>query len=159
MLLFSCLWLQKEWKPGAMANSEEFEGNGCLSTEECRKRTIVQLYNHYSTLHVCYSTRIQLHLRWLCSIHGMDLKLFRHRTITKSSNISLAIWSSFTTTLLMCCQFTTYLSHLYIKEWRPEDWQDYYNNFTSVKPLLKLLHIKVHLEFLNKFHILEILES
>jgi len=33
------------------------------------------------------------------------------------------------------------------------------NNITSVKTLLKFFHIKVHLEFLNNFHILEILES
>jgi len=33
------------------------------------------------------------------------------------------------------------------------------NNFTSTKTLLKLFHINVHLEFLNNFHILEILES
>jgi len=31
--------------------------------------------------------------------------------------------------------------------------------FTNAKTLLKLFHIKVHLEFLNNFHILEILES
>jgi len=57
--------LQKEWKPGATTISKELKGIGCLFTEERRKRTIVQLYNHYSTLHVCNSTRIQLHLYWL----------------------------------------------------------------------------------------------
>jgi len=31
--------------------------------------------------------------------------------------------------------------------------------FTSVKTLLKLFSHQVHLEFLNNFHILEILES
>jgi len=35
--------------PRATTISEELEGIGCLSTEECRKKTIVQLYNHYST--------------------------------------------------------------------------------------------------------------
>ena len=34
-----------------------------------------------------------------------------------------------------------------------------HQQFTSVKTLPKLLHIKVHFEFLNNFHILEILES
>jgi len=37
--------MQKEWKSGAMDISEEFEGIGCLSTEERRKKdnsTIVQ---------------------------------------------------------------------------------------------------------------------
>ncbi|RHN52868.1 hypothetical protein MtrunA17_Chr6g0485221 [Medicago truncatula] len=83
--------IRKEWKPGATTISEEFEGIRCLSTEELWNRTIVQLYNHYSTHHVYNITRIQLHLCWLFSIHGMDLKLFPHRTITKSSNISLVI--------------------------------------------------------------------
>jgi len=41
--------LQKEWKHGATTISEELKGIRCLSTEEHRKRTIVQLYNHYST--------------------------------------------------------------------------------------------------------------
>jgi len=41
--------LQKEWKPGATAILEEFEGIGCLFTGERIKRTIVQLYNHNST--------------------------------------------------------------------------------------------------------------
>jgi len=59
----------------------------------------------------------------------------------------------------MCWQSTTSLSHLYIKEWRHEELQDSLNNFTSAKTLLKLFHIKVHLKFLNNFHILEILES
>jgi len=49
MLLFSCQGLHKEWKLRSMANSEEFKGIGYLSTEERMKRTIVQLYNHYST--------------------------------------------------------------------------------------------------------------
>jgi len=45
MMLFSCLCTQKEWKSGAMTISEKFEGIGCLSTEERRKKdnsTIVQ---------------------------------------------------------------------------------------------------------------------
>jgi len=93
----------------------------------------------------------QLWLRWYSSIHVMDLKLFLYRTITKSSNISLVIWSSFKRLFLMCWHSTTYLSHLYIKEWRLEELKkkDSHNNFTSAKPQLKLFHIKVHLEFLN----------
>jgi len=51
------------------------------------------------------------------------------------------------------------LSHLYIKKWRLKELQDSYNNFTSAKTLLKLFHNKVHLEFVNKFHILEIQAS
>jgi len=55
------------------------------------ERTIVQLYKYYSTLHVYNYRRLQLCLRWLFSIQGMDLKLFPPRTITKSSNKSLVI--------------------------------------------------------------------
>jgi len=92
-LVKSCYYedtsLQKEWKPEATTISDELEGIGCLSTEEHRKKAIVQLYNHYSTPHACSSTRLQLFLHWLFSIQGMDLKLFSPRTITKSSNISL----------------------------------------------------------------------
>jgi len=37
----------------------------------------------------------QLCLQWCSSRLGMDLKLILHRTITKSGNKSLVIWSSF----------------------------------------------------------------
>jgi len=37
--------------------------------------------------------------------------------------------------------------------------REHQEQFTSAKTLPKLFHIKVHLEFLNNFHILEILES
>lgn len=84
----------------------------------------------------------QLWLRWYSSILGMDLKLFLHRTITISGNISLVIWSSFKRLFLMFWQSTTSLSHLYIKEWRLEDFQETHSNFTSAKTLLKLFHIK-----------------
>jgi len=51
--------LQKEWKPGATNISEELEGIGCLSTEERRKKDIVQLYNHYSTTPLFMSAVVQ----------------------------------------------------------------------------------------------------
>jgi len=51
--------VQKEWKHGATAILEEFEGIGRLSSEECRKRTIVQLYNHYSTIPLTMSAIVQ----------------------------------------------------------------------------------------------------
>jgi len=43
-----------------------------------------------------------------------------------------------------------------VKTWRLNENDQ---QFASAKNLLKLLHIKVHLEFLINFHILEILES
>jgi len=115
-----------------------------------------------STLFLCLLVQEkQLCLQRCSSRLGMDLKLILHRTITKSSIRSLVIWSSFKQLYLMCWQFPTYLSHLYIKEWRPAVWilkthktilqvpKLYWNCFTS----------KVHLESLIKVHILEILES
>jgi len=62
--------LQKEWKLGATANSEEFEGIGCLSTEERRKWTIVQLYNHYSTTPLFMSAIVQ---EYRCTYVGYAL--------------------------------------------------------------------------------------
>jgi len=60
---------------------------------------------------------------------------------------------------LMCWQATTTISHLYIKEWIPEVSQDSNNNLQVLNSAEIVLHIKVHLEFLNNFYILEILES
>jgi len=63
------LW-QKEWKPEATTNSEEFEGIGCLSFEDSSKRTIVQLYNHYSTTSLFMSTIVQ---EYSCNYIGCSL--------------------------------------------------------------------------------------
>jgi len=54
----------------------------------------------------------------------MDLKLILHRTITISGKRSVVIDQSFKRLFLMCWQFTTSISHLYIKEWRLREWQD-----------------------------------
>jgi len=70
MLLFSCLCVQKEWKPEATTILEEFEDIGCLSTEERRKRTIVQLYNHYSTTSLTMSVIVQ---EYSCTYVGYAL--------------------------------------------------------------------------------------
>jgi len=68
--------VQKEWKSGAMAILEEFEGIGCLSTEERRKKdnsTIVQPLLHSPCLLLYKDTTAPT---LFLSIHGMDLKLF-----------------------------------------------------------------------------------
>jgi len=62
--------LQKEWKPGATTNSKEFEGIGCLSTEERRKKTIVHLYNHYSITPLFMSAIVQ---EYNCTYTGYSL--------------------------------------------------------------------------------------
>jgi len=94
----------------------------------------------------------QLWLRWYSFIHGMDLKLFLHTTITKSSNRSFVIWSSFyNDSILMCWRVSNIsLTPLY---------KGVKTCYLETKKTKQLFHIKVHLEFLNNFHILEILES
>jgi len=63
------------------------------------------------------------------------------------------------TTLFWCAgSSTTSLSHLYIKEWRLREWKDSYNNLQVLKLCWNCSASKVHLEFLIKVHILEILE-
>jgi len=63
---------------------EDFEGIWCLSTEERRKRSIVQLYNHYSTTSFFKSAIVQeyrctyagyaLYIEWIwnCSFIGQN---------------------------------------------------------------------------------------
>jgi len=108
MLLLSYLYTQKEWKPRATVISEEFEGIGCLSTEQRRKKdnsTIVQPLSPLLYFVSAIVQEQQMWLRWYSSILGMNLKLFLQRTITKSSNKSLVIWSSFyNDSNLMCWQ-------------------------------------------------------
>jgi len=70
-----------------------------------------------TTLFLCLLVQEQQLCLQRCSSRlGMDLKLILHRTITKLGKRSLVIWSSFKRLYLMCWQFPTYLSHLYIKE-------------------------------------------
>ena len=64
------------------------------------------------------SSRILLRLQ-RCSVGlGMDFKLVLHRKTTKSGKRSLVKDQASTTTLWCAGNFTTSLSHLYIKEWR-----------------------------------------
>jgi len=83
MLLLSCIWmLIKDWKPRAIANSENLKGIGCLSTEERWKKdnsTIVQppspLLCFVSAIvqnSSCDYAGIPLYLEWIwnCSFIG-----------------------------------------------------------------------------------------
>jgi len=113
-----------------------------------------------TTMFLCLIVQEQQLCLQLCSSRlWMDLKLILHKTITKSGCRSLVIWSSFKRLYLMCWQFPTYLSHLYIKEWRPAVWK--LKTHTTILQVPKLcwncFTSKVHLEFLIKVHILEIL--
>ena len=113
-----------------------------------------------TTLFLCLLVQEQqLCLQQCSSILGMGLKLILHRTITKSGNRSLVIWSSFKRLFFDVLAINNVsFTPLYkgMKNWRIVR---LIQQFTSAKTLLKLIHIKVHLEFLNNFHILEILES
>jgi len=113
--------IAEDWKNEATANSNGFEGIGCFFVGECWKRTIVRSVQPLSPL-LWFVSAIrqeqQLCLHQCSSRLGMVLKLILLRTTTKLGKRSLVIWSSFKRLFLMCWQFTTSLSHLYIKEWR-----------------------------------------
>jgi len=126
-----------------------------------KKGQLYEVYNHY--LHysiLCLLVQEQqLCLHWCSSILGMDLKLLLHRTKTKSGNRSLVIWSSFKRLFFdLLAIYNVSFTPLY-KGVKARRIARLKQQFTSAKTLLKLFYIKVHLEFLNNFHILEILES
>jgi hypothetical protein len=108
------------------------------------KVQLYEVYNHYLHYSVFVSStgqEKQLCLQRCSFIVGMDLKLTLHRTqakdhwwLIKASNDSI----------LMCWQFTTSLSHLYIKQWRLRELWETQQQFTSAKTLSKLFCIKVH---------------
>ena len=96
-MLLSRLSLQQNKKPGAKTNSEEFWRHWMLilwRTLEKDNSTIVQPPSPLLWFVSAIVQEQQLWLRWYSSIHGINLKLIPHRTITKSSNRSLVIWSS-----------------------------------------------------------------
>jgi len=144
---------------------------GCLKTQDCRRninmeqrlfqRNLMAL-NAYplksaGKWHSTHSTATAVSTGYI-SKQGMDFKLFPPRTLTKSRNRSLVIWSSFNNDSLMRWQpLNVSFTPLYkgVKTWRLYETQQ---RFESVETLLKLLCI-INLEFLINFHILEILES
>jgi len=113
-----------------------------------------------TTLFLCLlGQEQQLCMHQCSSILRMDLKLLLHRTTTKSGNRSLVIGSSFKRLFFnVLTIYNVSLTPLYkgVKTRRIARLEQ---QFTSAKTVLKLFYIKVHLEFLNNFHILEILES
>jgi len=113
--------IAEDQKSKATVISNEFEGIGWLFFEERWQSTIVRSVQPLPpllSLCLCYRTRIRATLATMFLHTWMDLKLILHRTITISGKRSLAIDQSFKRLFLMCCQFTTSLSHLYIKDWR-----------------------------------------
>jgi len=103
-----------------------------------------------------------LWLRWYSSIHGMDLKLFLHRIITISSNISLVIWSSFKWLFLMCWQINNVsFTPLYkeVKTWRfSRDSQQFYKcqNSAEIVPHQSSLIISFQLSYLRNSRVLRV---
>jgi len=104
----------------------------------------------------------QLWLRWYSFIHGMELKLFLHRTITKSSNRSFVIWSSFKQLFLICWQINNVsFTPLYkgVKTWRfPRDLQQFYKGKNSVEivPHQSSLRISFQLSYLRNSRVLRV---
>jgi len=113
-----------------------------------------------TTLFLCLLVQVhQLCLHRCSSILGMDLKLLLHRTTTKSGGRSLVIWSSFKRLFFdVLTIYNVSFTPIY-KGVKTRRIARFERQFTSAKTLLKLFYIKVHLEFLNNFHILEILQS
>jgi len=113
-----------------------------------------------TTLFLCLLVQErQLCLHRFSFILGMDLKLLLHRTSTKLGNISFVIWSSFKRLFFDVLAIYNVSSTSLYKGVKTRRIVRLEQQFTSAKTLLKLFYIKVHLEFLNNFHILEILES
>ena len=127
-----------------------------LKRDNCMKCTTIIS----TTLFLCLlGHEQQLCMHQCSSILRMDLKLLLHRTTTKSGNRSLVIGSSFKRLFFnVLTIYNVSLTPLYkgVKTRRIARLEQ---QFTSAKTVLKLFYIKVHLEFLNNFHILEILES
>jgi len=77
------------------------------------------------SLCLCYKTSYTaLCLLQCLYTHGMNLTLILHRTITKSGNGLLVKDQSFKRLFLDVLALTTFISHLYIKEWILEEQQD-----------------------------------
>jgi len=156
--------IAEDWKYKATANSNGFEGIGCLYFGERWKRTnCTKCTTSISTtlFCVCNRTRTTAVPAPVSSRLGMDLKLLLHGTITKSGIRSSVIWSSFERLFFDVLAISNVSFKPLYKGVKTSclETQDSYNNLQVPKTLLKLFHIKVHLEFLNNFHILEILES
>jgi hypothetical protein len=121
----------------------------------------VQLYNHYlqqSHVHCRSYNCVSNGLEWLIPYQGMVFKLFLPGTLTKSSNKSMMIDQPSLTTLLMRWHYSTSLCNLYIKDWWLEETTRLCDIFVVLKLCQNFIIIK-NLEFLNNFHILEILKS
>ena len=128
------------------------------------KRTIVRSVEPLSPLLWFVSATGQeqhLCMHQCSSRLGMDLKLLHHRTITKSGIRSLVIWSSLIDFFWCAGKFNNVsFTPLYkaVKTWCL-DTQECHNNLQVSKLCWNCSTSKVHVEFLNNFHILEILES
>jgi len=116
----------------------------------------------FTTLFLCLLVQEQQLYLQLCSSRlGMDLKLILHRTITKSGNISLVIWSSFKRLFFDVLAINNVSFIPLYKGVKTCSWIYKTHKTTLQVPKLcwNCFTSKVHLEFLIKVHILEILES
>ena len=100
----------------------------------------------------------QLRLQQCSYKFGMDLKLIIHRTITISGKRSLVIDQGFKRLLFWCADNSQ--CHFHTAIYRSEDLENGQQQFAKCQNSVEIdMHQKVHLEFLIKVHILEILES
>jgi len=86
---------------------------------------------------------VPLYLEWIWNWSFMDNNHIRQKIIGDWSKLQ-------NDSFLMCWQFTTSLSHLYIKEWRLEEFYETQQHFESTEPLLKLFCIKSSIRISNQ---------
>ena len=153
--------MQKTWRLKQRLIQMDLKALDAFSLERVEKGQLYEVYNHYLHYYVCVCnrTRITVMPTPVSLQTWMDLKLILHRIITISGKRSLVIWSSFKQLFLMCCQFNNVSFTPLYKGVKTKRMARLNNNFQAWKLCWNCSASKVHLEFLNNFHILEILES
>ena len=163
MKIKSRLSLQKIGRIKQRLIQMDLKALDAYSVESVEKWLLYEVYNHYLHYSVLclLAQEQQLCLQRCYSRLAMNLKMILHRTITISGKWSLVIWSSFKRLYFdVLANSNVFFTPLYkgVKTCCL-DTQDSYNNLQVPKLCWNCSASKVHLEFLIKAHILEILES
>jgi len=139
--------IAEDQKSKATANSNEFEDIWCLFFEKRWQSTIVQSIQPLPpllNLCLCYRTRITAMpaTMFLHTWNGFEIDPTYDNNQIRQKIIGDLIKAS-NDSFLMCWQFTTSLSHLYIKEWRLREWHD----STTILKRLNSAKIVLHQKF------------
>jgi hypothetical protein len=136
--------LQKNESVKQRSFRKDLKALDACSLKSIDKVKLYEVYNHYLHYSVFVSStrqEKQLCLQRCSFTIEMDLKLILHRTTTISGKRSLVIDQCVKRLLLMCWQFTTSLSHLFIKEWKLRDW---YKDSTTIYKCQNSAEIVMH---------------